>query len=334
MAADPRDRITQTAFGVSPELVGVALASPARRASALGLDLLLAAIVSEGGGPVVAGLVSATLFVLVAMRTPSRSRLRRAGRAALVGIGALILFGVATDLVDDATSDEDPDEWATPTLPPDPGGPAGPALAEAERRLAAAGLDVDLTAGVEVAPLDTAAAALALRAYADALADRDARAADSLRGAASTAAAGTELAGQRERIGRLRGELGELEDRNRQLTETVESPSFLRALWALAADVGLVIGWVGVYFTLTLAFWSGYSPGKRLLGIRVVRLDGQRLSLWTAFERFGGYAAGLATGLVGFAQVLWDPNRQGVQDKVAGTVVVRMDRPDAMRRAV
>jgi uncharacterized RDD family membrane protein YckC len=47
------------------------------------------------------------------------------------------------------------------------------------------------------------------------------------------------------------------------------------------------------------------------------------LGLWFAFERFGGYAAGIATGLFGFAQLYWDPNRQAIHDRVARTVVIR-----------
>ncbi len=77
-----------------------------------------------------------------------------------------------------------------------------------------------------------------------------------------------------------------------------------------------------MYFAILMPWMKGSTPGKKLLGIRVVRLDGQPVSWWHAFERAGGYAAGLATGLLGFAQVYWDPNRQAIHDKVAGTVVV------------
>jgi len=38
----------------------------------------------------------------------------------------------------------------------------------------------------------------------------------------------------------------------------------------------------------------------------------------------------MATGGLGFAQVLWDPNRQGLQDKAAHTVVLDLR---AARRA-
>ena len=46
--------------------------------------------------------------------------------------------------------------------------------------------------------------------------------------------------------------------------------------------------------------------------------------VWIAFERFGGYAASATLGLLGFLQILWDRNRQGLHDKAAGTAVLRV----------
>jgi len=86
--------------------------------------------------------------------------------------------------------------------------------------------------------------------------------------------------------------------------------------------LGLSFGWAIAYFTLLPTWWKGQTVGKRLLGLRVVELTGKPLGLMTCFGRYGGYAAGLATGGVGLLQVLWDPNRQAVQDKLAHTVVV------------
>ena len=59
----------------------------------------------------------------------------------------------------------------------------------------------------------------------------------------------------------------------------------------------------------------------------MIRLDGQPIGWFHAFERAGGYAAGVATGLLGFAQILWDPNRQGIHDKIVATVVIREGGP-------
>ena len=59
-----------------------------------------------------------------------------------------------------------------------------------------------------------------------------------------------------------------------------------------------------------------------MLRIKVIKLDGSPLNLWESFGRYGGYGAGIATGLLGFIQVFWDPNRQTIQDKIAETLVL------------
>lgn len=97
----------------------------------------------------------------------------------------------------------------------------------------------------------------------------------------------------------------------------------LHLLGSVANDLGLGFGWTGLYFTAFLTLWRGQTPGKRLLGLRVIRLNGKPIGWWGAFERFGGYAAGLVTGLLGFAQIAWDRNRQAIHDKISETVVVR-----------
>ncbi|MFL6696074.1 MAG: RDD family protein, partial [Vitreoscilla sp.] len=93
--------------------------------------------------------------------------------------------------------------------------------------------------------------------------------------------------------------------------------------------VGLRFGWAIAYFTLLPTWWRGQTVGKRLFGLRVVQLTGKPLGLMDCFGRYGGYAAGLATGGIGLLQVLWDPNRQGVEDKLAHTVVVDLRGPRA-----
>ncbi|TKB45730.1 RDD family protein [Thalassotalea mangrovi] len=91
---------------------------------------------------------------------------------------------------------------------------------------------------------------------------------------------------------------------------------------ALIQDLGLGFGWAAFYFTICGTLFNGKTPGKKLLGIRVIQLDGTRLSLWDSFGRYGGYGAGLATGLLGFFQIFWDANRQAIHDKISATVVI------------
>jgi uncharacterized RDD family membrane protein YckC len=81
------------------------------------------------------------------------------------------------------------------------------------------------------------------------------------------------------------------------------------------------------YFSIFTAWWKGQTPGKKLLGMKVIKLDNKPLNLWESFGRYGGYAAGLATGFTGFLQVFWDPNRQAIQDKISETLVINLRKP-------
>ena len=93
-------------------------------------------------------------------------------------------------------------------------------------------------------------------------------------------------------------------------------------LKGIIEDLGLGFGWAAFYFTVFTAVWHGQTPGKKALGIRVFQLDGTPLSMWDSFGRYGGYGAGLATGLLGFIQVFWNANRQAIQDQISATVVI------------
>lgn len=130
----------------------------------------------------------------------------------------------------------------------------------------------------------------------------------------------------RDSLDELRGELRGAQRENRQLAQRVENAEnrgILASIQGFLDELGIGFGWTGLYFTAFLTLWRGQTPGKKLVGVRVVRLNGQPMTLWTSFERFGGYAAGLVTGLLGFAQVYWDRNRQMIHDKIVETVVVR-----------
>jgi hypothetical protein len=102
--------------------------------------------------------------------------------------------------------------------------------------------------------------------------------------------------------------------------------SIIGWIQGLMSELGLGLGWAALYFSVFTAWWRGQTIGKRLLGIEVVRLDGNYPNLWESFGRYGGYGAGLATGLLGFLQIFWDPNRQAIQDKISETLVLRLGR--------
>lgn len=98
----------------------------------------------------------------------------------------------------------------------------------------------------------------------------------------------------------------------------------------LVEELGLGFGWAALYFSIFTAWWRGQTPGKKIMGMKVIKLDNTPLNLWESFGRYGGYAAGLATGLTGFLQVFWDPNRQAIQDKISETLVIDLRKPKVL----
>lgn len=170
----------------------------------------------------------------------------------------------------------------------------------------------------------------ALAAYAELLeAGPAADAADARRTALERRLVGLVGADSLASLGRSIEELEEeVDDRARELAQAraelaeTGSGGLFAALRDLADELGFGFGWAALYMTVFLSWWNGQTVGKRLMRIRVVRLDGEPITWWTAFERAGGYAAGLATGLLGFAQVWWDANRQAIHDRIVGTVVI------------
>ncbi|MEO8746549.1 MAG: RDD family protein [Rhodanobacter sp.] len=84
--------------------------------------------------------------------------------------------------------------------------------------------------------------------------------------------------------------------------------------WALAAVV--------VYFGTLTYVGHGQTPGKRLLGIRVVPLVHDRVSFWHSVEQALGYGASALELGFGFLQYFIHPNAQTVHDRIAETIVV------------
>ncbi len=126
----------------------------------------------------------------------------------------------------------------------------------------------------------------------------------------------------RRAVAQLERNVELLQADNTRLRETARGSSWMNFAADSSRTMGLTFGWAGVYFTLFTTWLRGRTPGKILFRTRVVRLDGRPLTAMDAFTRNGGYAAGLATGSIGFLRVLWDPNNQAIEDKIAGTVVI------------
>jgi len=267
-------------LNVAPQLLGLALATPVRRAMAMGVDLALLALLSD-----VAGFWLLCGLALVALLLRSK-RLAQNRRQRLGWIFAAVLGLLAAQ-----------EAWDS----------HGPKTA-AQRAAAAA--QTKLEAQADAA--EAAAEAAAERAV-------EGRAAAATLSASASGSGSAAASSNEARIEQLQAEIAELKKpKPFRLKE-----QFKRAL----ESVGVSLGWGVVYFSLLPAWWGGQTLGKKLFHLRVVELTGAPLTVMRSLRRYGGYAAGMATGGLGFMQALWDVNRQGIQDRVAHTVVVDLRAP-------
>jgi uncharacterized RDD family membrane protein YckC len=259
---DSRRWITPEPLNVAPALVGAALGTPVRRAWAMGLDLLVVALLSGASG-----LWLWLGLGLVLLQLRQRQRSAPASRRVLVGwVGAALVLLLA--------------------------------LQEAQQRYEA------------WRHPEVAAAAVKAEEAADL-----AEAAEAVRSVEMPAsAASAPVVDLAQRVARLEAELAEArKPKKLHLRDRVSE--FLD-------DIGAGLGWGIVYFSLLPAWWGGQTVGKKLFGLRIVELTGKPMTVMRSLKRYGGYAAGLATGGLGFLQIVWDPNRQGLHDKAAHTAVI------------
>lgn len=99
--------------------------------------------------------------------------------------------------------------------------------------------------------------------------------------------------------------------------------------WAVAILVILLSLVFSGYFIFFEWFWSGQTPGKKLMKLRVIRDDGRPITLWESFARnllrifdaIPGFVIPIYS--VGLITVFVSRRDQRVGDLFAGTVVIR-----------
>lgn len=342
---DPRSIITPDAFDVSAELVGKPLARPRDRAWALVIDGVVIGLITAvtKSFALILGVVAAVLFVRAGFRrTPVRGSVF--GRAMRVSVGCLGVFiAIVTAIA-----------WAAFGIDFDTGDDDVVAPFRTAERVAelTSGSAADEESEGEAVDDPTAAVAAEIAGYSDsealeayrrvletmALQEADAVEAEgdgadpvlatrrrALEARLTALVAGDSLNTLQRRVADLQDDLDDttddLDEAREELADATGGGVFGWIRDRLD-DLGFGFGWAALYMTVFLSWWNGQTVGKKLMGIRVVRLDGEPITWWVAFERAGGYAAGFATGLLGFAQVWWDANRQGIHDRIVGTVVI------------
>ncbi len=64
------------------------------------------------------------------------------------------------------------------------------------------------------------------------------------------------------------------------------------------------------------------TVGKRLLGLKVVDLDGERVSFLRATVRYFSKLLSRLIMMIGFLMVLWTKKKQALHDKIASTLII------------
>jgi hypothetical protein len=332
--------LTPFAFKLDESLMGLKLATPASRAFALLIDIFLIAILSEMPGEILAIVIAIALYRYGKMKDPKRKGRKRRAIVRLFSIFLIFitLFSWLPELLSD--SQKHKSEQAINQNSNDN---------KVRNNAEFIGLMADFSIiALESECIDAACWFTQLKPPTKALAQQqfDNNSANEL---ISSAVEVTELTkeAQQKLSSQLyqyylqqQSEKAEYSEskvpdlpKQESITKMAEKdekadkakPEYSIIAWAkaLIEDLGLGFGWAAFYFTVFTSLWHGQTPGKKLFKIRVLQLDGTPLSLFDSFGRYGGYGAGLATGLLGFIQIFWDANRQAIHDKISSTVVVK-----------
>ena len=80
----------------------------------------------------------------------------------------------------------------------------------------------------------------------------------------------------------------------------------------------------GIAYFIIFWIWRGQTPGKIVLGIKIIRCNGMEITWWQAPLRFLGYIVSLVLAGLGFIWIVFDSRKQGFHDKFADTCVVKV----------
>ncbi len=94
-------------------------------------------------------------------------------------------------------------------------------------------------------------------------------------------------------------------------------------LQAVLRITAVVLSYMYAILYLSI-FWFivGYTPGKYLLGLKVIRTDGRKLKFGRCLLRALGYSISGMFLFFGFLWIIFDRRRQAWHDKFAGTLVI------------
>ena len=115
------------------------------------------------------------------------------------------------------------------------------------------------------------------------------------------------------------------------------------AVWIISSALSFLIGvstssylflywYFNPFFLLLLYYWlftglRGQTPGKMIVGIKVVDAKGNKPGLLSAALReIPGKIISTIIFYIGFFWIAWDTHKQGLHDKIATTYVIKVEK--------
>jgi uncharacterized RDD family membrane protein YckC len=89
-----------------------------------------------------------------------------------------------------------------------------------------------------------------------------------------------------------------------------------------------------VAYSVVFWTWRGQTPGKMVMNIKILRGDGSNITIGYALLRYLGYIACFLMLGTGFLWIAFDSRKQGIHDKIADTVVVKLPEPTRTQTAL
>jgi len=82
----------------------------------------------------------------------------------------------------------------------------------------------------------------------------------------------------------------------------------------------------GLSLVYIIGFWTwrGQTPGKMIVGIKVIRTDSSPITWQYSCRRYLGYIASTVILCIGFIIIAFDKRKQGLHDRIADTYVVKL----------
>ena len=95
-------------------------------------------------------------------------------------------------------------------------------------------------------------------------------------------------------------------------------------VWYTGIDsISYVINLALVVIVIYMVGTKGGTPGKLILGIKIVNEEGEYIGVPLAILRYIGKILSFILFFIGYIMIAWDAKKQGLHDKIVGSYVVK-----------